>query len=264
MKTNVKSKFDLPEGYVEMAIDCLSSSTGVASPLLQNIKSNNSEKYLQSAVGVITNINDQRTGMKIGDKVIALFSSKWVKDSVRLQTHQVFTQPAFLSSEMSATLPACFAVANSTLNKIISITSVKSMFIVASTSNRGICWALAVLAKAKDFDVTFQDALPEMQHSSPDALTLSDIAHKHMTGNKFLMPGFDCVVCPTDLHPVDQEALTNSVHNGMFFCKILKESLCSIAKRLCCTMEDDRYFWGYISTAGGIISAVGVPLVLQG
>eukprot|EP00794_Sanderia_malayensis_P013962 gene13962-15419_t len=215
LKADAVNKPKLPDGYIDMKVKYVSTSTGQVSLLLDNIKSENAESYFQSAVGVITEIKDQRSSFKVGDDVIAVFNSKWVKDNIRLPTYNFFRKPEFLSPERSAALPSCLALAHNILTKIQNIRSgIKSVFIAATTLDRGLAWALAVLARGKKLVVTFNDHASSDLVPSAGEKSLSEIAVMHMKGSGSMKSGFDCVICPSDLHPVDREALMNSVHMG--------------------------------------------------
>ena len=91
------------------------------------------------------------------------------------------------------------------------------MFVAPTNSNRSLCWAISFVAKAKGLDVTFDESTGPNHLQLVKVGRLADISEKHMKGACSAVSEYDCIVCSSELHPVDNAALINAVKQGTIF-----------------------------------------------
>ena len=95
----------LTDDFVDVRVTHVSTPAGQCIELLHNVKSRKSSKLQQIAVGKIIATSTNQSEFKIGDDIIAVLNSKWIKDRLRLPIANVFRKPEFLTSEEAAVLP---------------------------------------------------------------------------------------------------------------------------------------------------------------
>lgn len=105
LKAVPRDRIPQTDNIVEIRISHISTPAGQCTKLLHNVKSPSSCKLQQAVVGKVITTSEKTNGFKIGDEVIAILNSKWIKDRIRLPTTDVFLKPEFLTCEEAAVLP---------------------------------------------------------------------------------------------------------------------------------------------------------------
>ena len=109
----------------------------------------------------------------------------------------------------------CLALANNILARVTTVReATRTIFIAPTKSNQGMCWAISQVARNADFDVIFSEKTGIQQNfslgkDSADSKR-SQIKNKGRTEN-----GYDCVICSSELHPVDNITLLNMIKQGI-------------------------------------------------
>ena len=120
-------------------------------------------------------------------------------------------------------LLACLALAHNILARIAAVRKgMNKIFVAPTNSNRSLCWAISFVAKAKGLDVTFDETTGPNDCQLVKAGKLTDISEKHMKGTTSAGNEYDCIVCSSELHPVDNAALINAVRQGISFHVVIK------------------------------------------
>ena len=84
----------------------------------------------------------------------------------------------------------------------------KTFFIVPTISNQGLCWVISEVARTRGHEVIFSETMEE------DSLLLSKNPMEEISKAGI---GYDCVICSSELHPVDDITLINTVKQGLLF-----------------------------------------------
>ena len=105
IKGSPTERIPLTDDFVDVRVSHVSTPAGQCIELLRSVKSRKSSKLQQIAVGNIIATSNNQSEFKIGDDVIAVLNSKWIKDRLRLPTTNVFRKPEFLTPEEAAVLP---------------------------------------------------------------------------------------------------------------------------------------------------------------
>ena len=100
VKKDLQGMRSLPHNHIAVDIKYVSFPAGSSKLLLENIKSPNSKSLLQCAYGVVVDAADG-TGFHIGDEIITLYNSKWVRSQVLIPSNIAIKKPLDLNPEMS-------------------------------------------------------------------------------------------------------------------------------------------------------------------
>ena len=120
-------------------------------------------------------------------------------------------------------LSACLALAHNILARIAAVRKgINKIFVAPTNSNRSLCWAISFVAKAKGLDVTFDETTGPNDCQLVKGGKLTDISEKHMKGTSPAGSEYDCIVCSSELHPVDNAALINAVRKGIHLYAVKK------------------------------------------
>ena len=101
VKKDVQGMRSLPNNHIAVDIKYVSFPAGSSKLLLENIKSPNSKSLLQCSYGVIVDAPADGTGFHIGDKVITVHKSKWVRNQMLIPTNKAIKMPLDLNPEIS-------------------------------------------------------------------------------------------------------------------------------------------------------------------
>ena len=105
IKGSPVERMPLTDDFVDVRVSHMSTPVGQCIELLHNVRLRQSSNLQQIAVGNIIATSNNHSEFKIGDDVIVVLNSKWIKDKLRLPTTNVFKKPEFLTPEEAAVLP---------------------------------------------------------------------------------------------------------------------------------------------------------------
>ena len=96
--------YDTPllPGFAEIKVTHISAAFGQIEKILEEIKKYEPKQNLKCIVGNITMVDEGTFEFEVGDEVIALVTSKWVRSRMRVPVEQVYKKPLFLSKEEAA------------------------------------------------------------------------------------------------------------------------------------------------------------------
>lgn len=98
----------VPDDNVIIDIKHISLPAGHSVRLLENVKSIDSNSLLQCASGVIIEAPANALGLNIGDEIVTVYNSKWVRSRLQMPIQSVTRKPPSLSSEQAAILTGMF------------------------------------------------------------------------------------------------------------------------------------------------------------
>ena len=90
------------DGYAVIDVEYVSFPAGSSKQLLENIRSSQSKSLLQCAYGVVRDVHADEKGFHIGDEVIIIYNSKWLRSRILVPTSQVIRKPPELCSKLAA------------------------------------------------------------------------------------------------------------------------------------------------------------------
>ena len=96
--------YDTPllPGFAEIKVTHISSAFGQIEKILEEIMKYEPKQNLKCIIGNITMVDEGMFEFEVGDEVIALVTSKWVRSRMRVPVEQVYKKPLFLSKEEAA------------------------------------------------------------------------------------------------------------------------------------------------------------------
>lgn len=110
MKEDVDGVRLMANDQIKVDIKYVSLPAGSTKLLLNNVKSVDSVSLLQCAYGVVSDAPENTNGLKVGDEIICVYNSKWVRNCIRVPVRNVVKKPLEFNPEQAAVLTGMFSI----------------------------------------------------------------------------------------------------------------------------------------------------------